>query len=87
MGTRRSKLWSDNLPATKLLEVTPSDTIELPAHGRGILITADGNIQVQAWDDEAGDDVTFPVVAGQILPIRPRLIMENTTADCVLLGG
>lgn len=87
MAPRGRKTWSDNLPATKLLEVTPSDVTLLPSWGRAVKIVADGNIEILAWDDEDGDEITFAVVAGELLPIRAKKIMMDTTADCVILGG
>lgn len=83
---QHQKLWWHNLPATKIADVTPSDTVECPNWGRAILVTADGNLQVQGWDDDAAA-TTFPVTAGQIIPIRPQLIKAATTAVVKLLGG
>jgi len=66
-------------PATRHYTVTPANE-DLPVRPRALYIAADGNAVIR---DEGGVDVTYPVVAGQLLPIRANQIREGTTATVI----
>jgi len=67
-------------PAISHLEVTPSDTEDLPFLARALYVQTDGTVAVMA----RGGSVTYNVVAGQVLPIRAvRVMATGTTADVV----
>jgi len=88
MGKLHEKLRRDvaSEPFRSLKEVTADDDNDLPDGAcRGLLVTADGDLTIVADDDATVDAVTFPVVAGQIVPVRTRRVMEATTAT-VLAG-
>jgi len=60
---------------------TEHDTTELGVIPDAILILTDGNFVCKGDDGVTG---TIPVVAGQLLPIRPRVVTTATT--CTYLG-
>lgn len=64
-------------PARRLRTVTPHDTDELEYVTNAILCTNGGVISVIAVDDTAA--VLLPVLAGQIYPIRARMIRATGT--------
>ena len=70
-------------PFSDVVAITPhaSNTIDPPL--RGIIATSDGNLQVKAVNSAAA--VTFPVKAGQIVPIICDIVGTDTTAGVV--GG
>lgn len=64
-------------PASKHAVITPSDSVDLPTRPRAIKCLAAGDVVIR---DEAGTDVTYPVVAGEVLQIRAvRVLATNTT--------
>jgi hypothetical protein len=68
-------------PADRHFAITPSDSADLPIRPRSLRILTDGNVSVR---DVGGVDITYPVVAGEILPIRAvRILATGTTADLV----
>lgn len=75
-----------NLPARRLLAITPSDTDDLVNIPRGLLVTADGTITLTAQDDDPtlGGVLLGPLTAGTHLPIRPRRIFATGTTATVV---
>lgn len=70
--------------ATRHAAVTPSDSVELPDSVVGLYVLTSGNLAIVPVDNTAGEVQTYPVVAGQFLPIATRLVMAtNTTATCL----
>jgi len=71
--------------ARKAYAISKSDTVELPFTPRGVYVGGAGNISAVLMGDT--DVVVFKnVVAGTVLPIRPKLVMTATTAaDLVAL--
>ena len=67
--------------ATLHVAITPSDSTDLPIRPRALYCIASGNVAIR---DEAGTDITYPVVVGQIFPFRPvRVLATGTTATVV----
>lgn len=65
-------------PALRHFPVSPSDTDDLPERPRALVALSDGTVALR---DRAGVDVTYPVLAGTILPIRAvRVLASGTTA-------
>lgn len=70
-------------PATTQLAITPSDTTDLTYITRAIYIGAAGNLVVTPL--QGGSDVTYAVLAGQILPVRvTRVKATGTTATGIV---
>lgn len=62
--------------------VTPSDTDELARYCRALYITGAGNVVVVTVD---GSELTFAVIASQVLPVRCKQVKAtNTTATGIL---
>ena len=57
--------------------ITPSDTDELKPRPRAIMIGGAGNLVAK---NSKGTQVTIPVVAGQIVPIKATHVMASTSA-------
>lgn len=57
--------------------VTPHDTDPLTVMPDALFILTDGNVVAKGRDGVSG---TFPVTAGQVLPIRPNIITTASTA-------
>lgn len=70
-----------NRPSSGFFTVTPSNTVVLPDYVRGVRADADGTIVATNSSDV---DVTFTVVAGEILPIRPKHIKTSSTATGIV---
>ena len=66
-------------PANRHYVITPADE-DLPVRPRAILVTGDGNLVIR---DEGGEDVTYSVQEGQLLPFRAVQVRTGTTATCV----
>ena len=73
----------DRLPTTKSdpaswhWPITPNDAANLPLRPRAIFCVADGTIVMR---DEGGQDLSYPMTAGQYLPFRPvRILATGTT--------
>lgn len=67
--------------ARRWAAVTPSDTVRLAKVPSALYCTVAGNVVVK------GDDLvsaTFPVVVGQILPVRPFFVMATSTTATVI---
>lgn len=72
---------SSRVNAAKIFKtLTKSDTAMLDYY-RALYAVSDGNIVV---DDAQDNQETFPVTAGQILPIQPKRLKLATTA--VVIG-
>ena len=70
-----------NVTTAKLFKVlTPSDTVELGMDLKALYCLADGDA---VCEDYFGNVVTFPVVAGNMLYIRPKFLRVGTTATMV----
>lgn len=68
-------------PGSRHTAVTPSNTVPLTNRPRALYCLTGGNLALR---DDAGTDVTYPVVAGQILPFRAAFVLATgTTAACV----
>lgn len=68
-------------PAGRHFAITPSDSVDLAIRPRALKVLAQGNVVVR---DDGGVDITYPVVAGEILPIRAvRVLATGTTATVV----
>jgi hypothetical protein len=66
-------------PAFFHYTITPADS-NLPLKVRALYVQAPGNVVIR---DQDGTDVTYTVVAGQILPIRAVQVRSGTTATVV----
>lgn len=64
-------------PASMLRSIAPHDTNELEYVTTGIMAGGAGNISVVAAGDT--DPVVVPIAAGQLLPIRARIIRATGT--------
>ncbi|MBN9335373.1 hypothetical protein [Devosia sp.] len=61
--------------------VTPDDGADLPIRPRALYCAVDGNVVLT---DEDGVDLTYPVVAGQVLEFSPiRVKATGTTATVI----
>jgi len=66
-------------PVDQWYAVTPADGVDLDPVPRGLYIgTATGNRTLVLTDSE-GNDETFIVISGQILPVRPRQVQATGT--------
>jgi len=69
-------------PASNFVLVTPNDAAELAVLPRFLIIGTAGTISLTNAD---GQDITFPVQAGQVLPLRPtRVRTTGTTATGIV---
>ena len=67
-------------PAVRWTAISPSDSADLTF--RAIWINGAGNIALR---DEVGNDETFTVTAGTLLPVQPkRVLLTGTTASGIL---
>lgn len=64
--------------------LTPNDDATLTRQPRALYICEDGDLVVTTWRNPTGAETTFPVVAGQILPISPGRIKESSTTSCII---
>lgn len=65
-------------PAVRHIAITPSDTADLSVKPRVLYCNVSGNVVIR---DSFGVDLTYALVAGQILPISPvRILATGTTA-------
>ena len=70
-------------PATRAVEVSPSDDTELPFVPRAIYVGEAGDIATRTAD--GGEVIWRSVPAGSLLPFRPTMILaEGTTATDLL---
>ena len=66
-------------PAVMLRAISPHDTNELEWVTNGIVATGGGNISIIAAGET--DPVTVPIAAGQMLPIRAKIIRATGTTE------
>lgn len=69
-------------PSLHFNEVTPGSA-QLATLPKGLLILTDGDLSVESGDAVV---VTWPVVAGQVIPIRPYKVLAATTARVLALA-
>jgi len=62
--------------------LTPNNTTILDDF-RALYIVSDGNVVV---DDFRNNEETFPVTAGQVLPIQPKRLKTTSTATVIGLN-
>lgn len=68
-------------PAVSHYAIVPSDDTDLPVRPRAIYVNAGGTAVMQDGDGEA---VSYEVVAGAVLSVRPvRVLAAGTTAQLV----
>ena len=68
-------------PAISHYAVVPSDTDALPVRPRAIYVDASGSA---VFEDQSGNAVTYQVVAGMVLSLRPtRVPATGTTARLI----
>jgi len=67
-------------PATFFKTIAPHDTNVVDGQIRSLFISAAGTVVAE---DHAGNNVTFDLDAGTVLPIRPRLIKAASTATII----
>ncbi len=70
--------------ARKAFAITKSDTDELATITRGIMVGADGNLNVILADDTAG--VVIAVLAGVVYPLRVRQVLSASTTATGIVG-
>lgn len=71
----------DASPAVAHLAVTPSDTVNHPWIMRALFAKTDGNLAVV---DQFGTAETYPVKAGDVIPVRSiRVNATGTTATAI----
>lgn len=66
-------------PANRHFAITPADE-DLAIQPRALCVTADGTLVIR---DKNGDDVTYNVFQGQILPFRAVQVRAASTATVV----
>lgn len=72
-------------PGESTAAVTPDDDVDLPDGAcRALLVTAAGDVEFRAAGNTSGS-VTVALEAGDILPIRVRRVLEDTTATVVAI--
>jgi hypothetical protein len=72
-------------PASRGVEITPSDTTDLPALARGLWIGGAGAVRVILADDPS--PVTFSgVAAGTLLPVIVRRVLATGTTATSIVG-
>jgi hypothetical protein len=72
-------------PALKAFEITPSDTLNLPALTRGLYVGVSGDVKVTM----AGNNGTVTFVnlaAGMIHPLRVEKVFANGTDATNIIG-
>lgn len=70
-----------NYPSSGFAAVTADDTAVQPK-SRGVVCLTSGNLVAK---NAGGDSVTFPMTAGQWLPISPTQITTASTGTYALL--
>lgn len=68
-------------PAIGQATITPHDTDLVTPRPRAIRVLTDGDLQVQL--EEGGETITYPVLAGDTLPLMPIRVKTGTTATVV----
>ena len=68
-------------PAVSHYAIAPDDAADLPVRPRALYVNSGGTAVLQ---DNAGVDVTYELVAGTVLAMRPtRVLATGTTAQLV----
>lgn len=77
-------LRDPTVSAGSAVEITPDNDTDIPRYARGLYVGANGNVRVALARDD--NPVTFVgVVAGTVLPIRPRRVYATgTTASDII---
>lgn len=71
-------------PAVGGFAITTSDSTDLPARTRGLIVTAAGDVKVTFYD---GTTVTLPaLVAGVIHPVCVRRVWSTSTTATGIVG-
>ena len=74
-------------PASVFETAVPSDSVPLEEGVKAIYCLVDGTLNVTDWSDTP-NTVAFPMIAGQQLNIKPRLILASgTTGTYAVLRG
>lgn len=71
-------------PARQAFAIVPHQTQPLVPLPKAVLVGTAGNVVLRAVD--SGADVTIPVTAGQILPIRAQFVRATGTTASGLVG-
>jgi hypothetical protein len=75
---------NDTAPGRIWKAITPSDSTVLGLDLRAVYVGGDGNIALEDYD---GNVVTFAgVLAGSLLPVRPRRVMATNTTATAIVG-
>lgn len=77
MSGHDNQFERETFTAELFYTITPSDTAELRPRPRAIMVGGAGNLVAK---NVKGTQVTIPVVAGQIVPIKTSFVMAATTA-------
>lgn len=77
MSGHDNQFERETFTAELFYTITPNDTAELKPRPRAIMIGGAGNLVAK---NVKGTEVTIPVVAGQIVPIKATHVMAATTA-------
>jgi hypothetical protein len=73
---------NDTAPGRRWKAITPDDDTDLGLDLRAIYVGGDGDVALIDYD---GNTATFAgVLAGTILPVRPRRVLEATTATAIV---
>ena len=68
-------------PAVAHYPIAPDDVVDLPVRPRAVFVNAGGTAVLQ---DNDGQSVSYELVAGMVLPIRPtRVLATGTTAQLI----
>lgn len=70
-------------PANDWFEITPDDGTELAQIPRALFIGIGGDLVLT---DAGGNDSTFKVISGQILPVRPTFVKATGTTATDIVG-
>jgi hypothetical protein len=76
-----NSLFDLTSPAVGHASITPHDTDLLSPRPRSIRVLTDGDLELQLAVD--GETITYPVFAGEILPVQPIRVKTGTTASVV----
>lgn len=69
-------------PADSHVLITPNDSTDLATIPRGLFFNGAGDVVLR---DKSGNDETYTVTAGQLLPFRARRILATgTTATGII---
>ena len=77
MSGHDNQFERETFTAELFYSITPSDSVELSPRPRAIMVGGAGNLVARNGKDQ---DITIPVVAGQIVPIKAKRVLAATTA-------